>query len=129
MDFTPLDRFHRLRGGDSGALVGPSCKSPIKRQGITLMSVTLHDLQTLEGGPRFPAISSCRHEDRTVSSLLFSMFGLQSLRILSSGSVFPADCLHLTHFHSIIILFIFSSSVGFSGVPANGRIFIRRIII
>jgi len=39
-DCAPSCRFHRPRRGDSRALVGPSCKSPIKRQGITLTSVT-----------------------------------------------------------------------------------------
>ncbi len=36
LDCAPVSQFHRLPGGDSRALVGPSCKSPIKRQGITL---------------------------------------------------------------------------------------------
>ncbi len=36
LDCAPVRQFHRLPGGDSGALVGPSCKPPIKRQGITL---------------------------------------------------------------------------------------------
>ncbi len=36
LDCAPVSQFHRLPGGDSSALVGPSCKSPIKRQGITL---------------------------------------------------------------------------------------------
>ena len=41
LDCAPVSQFHRLPGGDSRALVGPSCKSPIKRQGITLTSVAL----------------------------------------------------------------------------------------
>ena len=36
LDCAPVCQFHRLPGGDSRALVGPSCKPPIKRQGITL---------------------------------------------------------------------------------------------
>jgi hypothetical protein len=36
LDCAPVHQFHRLLGGDSRALVGHSCKSPIKRQGITL---------------------------------------------------------------------------------------------
>ena len=39
LDCAPVSQFHRLPGGDSRTLVGPSCKSPIKRQGITLTSV------------------------------------------------------------------------------------------
>src|SRR5947208_2900860 len=40
LDCAPVRQFHRPPRGDSRALVGPSCKSPIKRQGITLTSVT-----------------------------------------------------------------------------------------
>lgn len=36
LDCPPMSQFRRLPSGDSRALVGPSCKSPIKRQGITL---------------------------------------------------------------------------------------------
>lgn len=36
LDCSPMSQFRRLPSGDSRALVGPSCKSPIKRQGITL---------------------------------------------------------------------------------------------
>ena len=36
LDRSPLHRFHGTQPGDSGTLVGPSCKPPIKRLGITL---------------------------------------------------------------------------------------------
>ena len=70
LDCALVSQFHRLPGGDSRALVGPSCKSPIKRQGITLTSVAFRDLPIAGGGPRFLVTSPCRHGGRTVSSPL-----------------------------------------------------------
>jgi hypothetical protein len=92
-DSAPLCRFHRPRRGDSRALVGPSCKSPIKRQGITLTSVAFktsvrrrtmisHDLRMS------PCGSDCIFAHLRAS-------GAQSLRILEiSSRAFPADYLH-----------------------------------
>src|SRR5438093_12079284 len=44
LDCATVRQFHRPPRGDSRALVGPSCKSPIKRQGITLTAVTSRGL-------------------------------------------------------------------------------------
>ena len=96
LDCALVSQFHRLPGGDSRALVGPSCKSPIKRQGITLTSVAFRDLPIAGGGPRFLATSPCRHGGRTVSSPL----ECGDRRTVSEGSdlvsrsAFPADCPH-----------------------------------
>ena len=85
LDCAPVRQFHRPPRGDSRALVGPSCKSPIKRQGITLTAVTSRDLvHEGSGGPRFLVTSSRRREGRTVSSPLLVVFGVQSLRILDA---------------------------------------------
>ena len=98
LDCAPVSQFHRLPGGDSGALVGPSCKSPIKRQGITLTSVAFETAPYRgNGGPRFLATSPCRHGGRTVSSPPNT--GGDRLTVSEGSdrfrSAFPADCPHL----------------------------------
>ena len=80
LDCALVSQFHRLPGGDSRALVGPSCKSPIKRQGITLTSVAFRDLPIREAGRDFSrpphvamGVGLYHHPLR--------MFGVQSLRV------------------------------------------------
>ena len=100
LDCAPVRQFHRPPRGDSRALVGPSCKSPIKRQGITLTSVASRDLvHEGSGGPRFLVASSRRREGRTLSSPLAAVIGVKSLRVPTSSEIglpcglsAPRDC-------------------------------------
>ena len=85
LDCALVSQFHRLPGGDSRALVGPSCKSPIKRQGITLTSVAFRDLPIGEAGRDF---SRPPHVAMGVGLYLhrdIAVFGVQSLRILDAA--------------------------------------------
>ena len=119
LDCAPVSQFHRLPGGDSGALVGPSCKSPIKRQGITLTSVAFRDPPIAGGGPRFLVTSPCRHGGRTVSSPLdrgdrHAVSEGSDLAIgLPCGLSAPRDCYRR------------SGTRVYTEFPANGRLLLR----
>ena len=90
LDCAPVSQFHRLPGGDSRALVGPSCKSPIKRQGITLTSVAFRDLPIQEAGRDF---SRPPHVAMGVGLYLHrwhAEIGAQSLRVPTSSRGRPS---------------------------------------
>ena len=84
LDCAPVSQFHRLPGGDSRALVGPSCKSPIKRQGITLTLLLSVTSDRSEAGRDF---SRPPHVAMGVGLYLhrvLAVSGVQSLRILDA---------------------------------------------
>ena len=82
LDCALVSQFHRLPGGDSRALVGPSCKSPIKRQGITLTSVAFRDLPIREAGRDFSRPPHVAMGVGLYLHRLAAVSGVQSLRIL-----------------------------------------------
>ena len=119
-DCAPSCRFHRLRRGDSRALVGPSCKSPIKRQGITLTSVTFMTSDLSEADHDF---SGPPHVAMRVGLYLHSILSVRrTVSEDSRQSAWPFLLITCTQ----RIFTLMESSVGFSGVPAYGRILLRQ---